>query len=283
VRIGTGRSLSIGVDVLLAALCALSLACVSALKEPPPLADLAGDETPGPPADPSEVADLLARATTLFARREVGAVREASRFFLRAAAAEGAPREALVGAARAEIWLTDHDADAAQRQRAATLAVRAAQWCRRGGDRPEPECDYWLGAALGVQARELPTTALSALPKIVELFTSASQGFPILDEAGPDRALALLYVRAPGWPTGPGDPDLGLRHARSAVELRPDYPPNRLALAEALVATGNSAAARSELTRALDLARAMEGQGDRDAPEWVAEAEKGLRQTVPVE
>ena len=89
-------------------------------------------------------------------------------------------------------------------------------------------------------------------------------------------ALALLYVRAPGWPTGPGDPELGLQHARQAVALRPDYPPNRLALAEALVVTGDPATGRREFQKAFDLARALTDKGDRDAPDWVAEAGKGL-------
>jgi tetratricopeptide (TPR) repeat protein len=260
----------------LAFLCVLSVACVSALKEPRPLGDLAGlGAGSAPPASPEEIAALLSRATTLFAERDVDTTKTAAQLFLRAAAADAAPIEAVVGAVRAQIWLTDHAGDAGERLQAATFAVEAAQWCGRRQP-PDPQCDYWLGAALGVQARERPSTGLSALPKIEELFRRAAQAIPTLEEAGPERALALLYVRAPGWPSGPGDPDLGLKHARAAVELRPDYPPNRLALAEALAATGDADAARLEYRRALDHARAMADSGDRDAAEWVAEAGKGL-------
>src|SRR5206468_9879056 len=105
------------------------------------------------------------------------------------------------------------------RLRAATRAVQAAQWCERVSAE-KPECQYWLGAALGVQAREKPSTGLSALPMIVEAFKRAAVADPALEDGGPERALALLYARAPGWPTGPGDPDLGLEHARKAVEVR---------------------------------------------------------------
>jgi hypothetical protein len=181
----------------------------------------------------------------------------------------------VLGAVRAQVWLTDHETDPKARQEAATEAVEAAQWCGRKTP-GNPECDYWLGAALGVQARERPSTGLKALPQIEELFRRAAQAVPTLDEAGPERALALLYVRAPRWPTGPGNPDLGLSHARAAVELRPEYPPNRLALAEALSATGDRPAGRVEYRHALDLARALADRGDRDAPEWAAEAESAL-------
>jgi hypothetical protein len=257
-------------------LCVFSLGCAAALKEPRPLGDLAGGP-PGsaPPADPAEIEALVSRATALLAERDVDKTKTAAQMFLRAAAADTAPVEAVLGAVRAQVWLTDHETDPRARQEAASAAVETAQWCGRKAP-VNPECDYWLGAALGVQARERPSTGLKALPRIEELFRRAAQALPTLDEAGPERALALLYVRAPRWPTGPGDPDLGLRHARTAVELRPDYPPNRLALAEALLATGDRGAGRLEYRRALDLARAMADEGDRDAPDWVAEAEKGL-------
>jgi tetratricopeptide (TPR) repeat protein len=255
---------------LLDALALLSVACASALKEPPPIADLAG--TP-PPVEAGEVPALLSRAEALLAERDLDKARTAAQVFLRAATAETAPIEALVGAVRARVWLTDHDPDARAREQAATSAVDAAQWCRRKAPL-DPACDYWLGVALGVQARERPSTGLSALPEIEREFQRAAQARPELDDAGPDRALALLYLRAPRWPAGPGDPELGLKHARAAVALRPDYPPNRLALAEALAATGDRDGSLEARRRALDLARAMAEKGDRDAPEWVAEAAK---------
>jgi hypothetical protein len=269
--------------------CALAfIGCASALKEPRPIPEIGrGGEAPedgsaeGPAAGAAEVEALLARAGALFAERGPDAaglesVRLAARTFLRAAAADVARLDGLIGAVRAEVWLTDHETDAAEREQAARSAVEAAQWCGRIAP-ADPACDYWLGAALGVQARERPATALSALPKIEEVFRRALAVQPALDQAGPDRALALLYVRAPGWPTGPGDPDLGLQHARMALARRPDYPPNLMATAEALAATGDAAASRDAYRRALDLARGLAAGGDRDAPEWVAEAGKALR------
>jgi len=255
--------------------------CVSALKEPRPIPEIAGGAPP--PADggaPTDFGALVAQANSLFAERAPDAagvekVRLAAQTWLRAAAAPGAGVESLVAAARAEVWLTDHETDPRRREAAAIAAVEAAQWCGRTAP-ADPACDYWLGAALGVQARERPATGLSALPQIEAAFRRARDARPELDEAGPDRALALLYLRAPGWPTGPGDPDLGLKHARQAVALRPDYPPNLLALGEGLVKTGDGAGGRDAFRRALTLARDRAAAGDRDAPEWAEEARRSL-------
>ena len=246
-----------------------SAGCARALREPPALADLGGG---GAPPRPGMVEPLLQRANLLYASRVPAEVREAGQLWLEAARADATRVEGLIGAARANVWLVDHEPDSAARHAAATRAVQAAQWCEKIAP-ASAACAYWLGAALGMQARERRSTALDALPRIEEAFKRAASGDPAQEEGGPDRALALLYLRAPGWPSGPGDPDLGLEHARKAVELRPDYPPNLLALAEGLDATGDEAGAREARQRALDAARRLQAAGDRDAPEWIREAE----------
>jgi len=258
---------------LLTTILSSAAGCVSALREPPPITDLGGPDRPQA-GEPLET--LLARAETLYAVRTLDKVKEASDVWLEAARADTSRVEGLVGAVRAQVWLADHESGGASREQAATLAVQSAQWCGRIAP-GSADCLFWLGAALGVQARERRTTALDALPKIVEAFKAAAAAEPDLEEAGPDRALAVLYARAPGWPTGPGDPDLSLEHARKAVELRPEFPPNHLALAEALLATGDGAGSRSEYEKSLAMSREFVLRGDRDAPEWVEEAEEALK------
>jgi hypothetical protein len=191
------------------------------------------------------------------------------------ASVPGARPEGIMGAVEAQVWLSDHETAPAARESAATVAVQVAQWCPRIA--PDlPECDFWLGAALGVQARERPATGLSALSKIEAAFKRAAEGNPEMEDAGPDRALALLYLRAPRWPRGPGDPEQGLVHAKKAVALRPDYPPNRLALAEALAAAGDTAGSLAAGREALRLAEARAAAGDPDANEWVSQARKSI-------
>lgn len=252
--------------------------CASALKQAPPLADLAGG---GPPPDASALPGLLRQADDQFAVRTLESMRRAAALYLRVASAEtgapapGARPDGLLGAVEAQVWLSDHETEAAARESAATLAVQVAQWCPQIA--PDlPDCDFWLGAALGVQARERPATGLSALSKIEAAFKRAAEASPEMEEAGPDRALAYLYLRAPRWPRGPGDPDLGLVHAKKAVALRPDYPPNRLALAEALAAAGDTTGSLEAGREALRLAEARAAAGDPDANEWVSQARKSI-------
>jgi hypothetical protein len=51
--------------------------------------------------------------------------------------------------------------------------------------------------------------------------------------AGPDRSLGLLYHQAPGWPISVGSRSKARKHLERAAELAPDFPENRLTLAEA--------------------------------------------------
>jgi hypothetical protein len=87
---------------------------------------------------------------------------------------------------------------------------------------------------------------------------------------------ALVLIRSPGWPVGPGDADAGLAAARRAVSLQADYPPNVLALAEALSKTGDEKGARASYEHARDLAQALPPGGDRD--DWLRDAQQGLQQ-----
>lgn len=261
----------VGTLVVLALITGLP-SCRSALREPPGLKDLSSG---APASTPEQAAELCEQAAARYALRTWDDVAHAAELWTRAAAGEPERVEPLIEAVRARIWLSEHAEDDAVRVQQIVSAVQTAQWCpRRAPD--DPRCDYWLGAALGIQARERRSTALDALPKIVELFHSAVEGDPTIEQGGPDRALALTYLRAPGWPTGPGDADLGLEHARRAVELNPDYPPNQLALGEALAAVEDPEASRAAYETGLARARAMARDQHPEADAWVEEAEQAL-------
>jgi hypothetical protein len=117
---------------------------------------------------------------------------------------------------------------------------------------------------------------------MVELLKRANGNDPRQDKAGAARVLALVLVRAPGWPLGPGDSDAGLKAARQAVALFPDYAPNQLALSEALLATGDAAGSRAAANRGLELGRlAVSHGGEQDANDWVRDGETLLAGKPP--
>ncbi|MGC1520431.1 MAG: hypothetical protein WA803_02725, partial [Steroidobacteraceae bacterium] len=134
---------------------------------------------------------------------------------------------------------------------------------------------YGGAIALGLDARAHPARAGETLRNMLDSLARAESADPNYDEAGPARVRALVLIRAPGWPLGPGDAEAGLDAARRAVALRPSYPPNLLALAEALAKTGDRSGARDNYARARNAAEALPDAADRD--EWLREADQALK------
>jgi hypothetical protein len=249
--------------------------CTSALKEPPPISTI-GAVASAPAAQPADSSAMIVRADLEFGRRpDTEAMARSQTLYLEAMRAEGAPVEAFLGAARATAWMVEHEADADRREALAVEGVQIGQHCVR--DYPSvAACTYRLALAVGQQARERPSTAVDGLNVMVELLEEVITVAPGLDFAGGDRVLALVLLRAPGWPTGPGDSEAGLTHALAAVRVFPDYPPNQLVVAEALLENGRREEGRQAFERAAELARTGIDAGDPDAAEWLSEAEHAL-------
>jgi hypothetical protein len=252
--------------------------CRSALQEPPPVTEIGAvvGSSAEPPADASA---LIARAELDFDRRpDTAAVARSQALYLEVMRTEGAAVEAFLGAARATEWLVEHEDDAELRQTLAVEGVQIGQHCVRLYP-SVPECTYRLALAVGQQARERPSTAVDGLGVMVELLEEVIAAAPDLDFAGGDRVLALVLLRAPGWPAGPGDPESGLAHAMAAVRAFPDYPPNQLVVAEALLENGRRDDGRQAFERAAELAKNAMDSGEPDAAEWLAEAEQALAES----
>jgi predicted Zn-dependent protease len=244
----------------------LSAGCAAALREPPPISALQHDAIGTTSANA-----LLQEAAEEYQKRpDAAAVRRSEGLCLQAAQADDAGKDGLVCAIRAKAWLAEREKDTNVRTDLAVSAVQAGQWCLRR-DPTSPACKFWLGVALGLQARDRPVTAEDGLRRMAQLLREVVKDAPLLDEAGPERVLSLLLARAPGWPIGPGDVEEALVLARKAVELRPDYPPNQLALGEALLKNDDRAKAHDALARAIDLAGRAPFVSDPDAPTWIAD------------
>jgi hypothetical protein len=247
-----------------------ALACAPALREPPPLAPRAG-AAPGASADA-----LLGRADAAWTRRaEPGQAEAAQQLYLDAAEADASRADGLLGAVRAAEFRVERTPKGAAREQLAVEAVQLGQHCERRAP-SRAECRYRLAIALGQQARDRTSTALDALEQMVKLLRDAIAADPRLDRAGPHRVLALVLVRAPAWPVGPGDPEEALREAEAAVKLFPDAADNQLALGEALAANDRAGDARAVLERAVVLAERDAAAGDPDAPRWRDDARAAL-------
>jgi hypothetical protein len=255
-----------------------AVACTSALKQPPPVAEIGAPQQKSG-AESVDSSDVIARADFEFGRRpDPTAVSRSRALYLDASRGEGASVAAFLGAARATAWLVEDETDAARREELAVEGVQIGQHCVKLYP-SEVECIYRLALAVGQQARERPSTAVDGLAVMVELLEEVIAAAPELDFAGGDRVLALVLLRAPGWPTGPGDSEAGLTHALAAVRAFPDYPPNQLVVAEALLENGRREEARQALTLAIELAKGEMDAGEPEAAEWLAQAEQALAES----
>jgi len=108
---------------------------------------------------------------------------------------------------------------------------------------------YYLAMNYGQLARaEAPSLAAYKLVKEMEReFKTAATLDGDFDYAGPARCLGLLYRDAPVWPFSIGSRRKAREWLERAVKLAPDYPENRLNLAESRLKWNDRNGAESEL------------------------------------
>ncbi len=123
------------------------------------------------------------------------------------------------------------------------------------------------------QEMELKTDGLLNLGRIEALLTRAAALDPGVDQGGPVRVLGMLYIQAPAWPQGIGDPDRGLGLLRYAAHHFPAHPMNHLFLAQALWEVEGEDALPT-VTRAVCRALRLAGSGDwgRAGEDWGRQA-----------
>lgn len=184
-------------------------------------------------------------------------------------AQQAAPQDRDTGLilARCSLMKADFQDKSDRRIELCEQGYEAARRVSRGPD--DAEAAYLQAVNLGLYVHAKGLTAVGRLSELVKLLKIAGQQ-PQIDDGGPLRVLGLLYVKAPAWPVGPGDLDLGLDLLKKAAESYPEHPLNHLFYAEALIADGKKAEARTEIERTRALATPQRF-GDW-SPRWQGQA-----------
>jgi tetratricopeptide (TPR) repeat protein len=106
---------------------------------------------------------------------------------------------------------------------------------------------YYLGMDLGQLARTELIGALALVNEMEGEFKTATALDRHFDFAGPERNLGLLYREVPVWPASIGSRRKARTFLEQAARLAPDYPENRLNLAESYLAWNDPDRAKKEL------------------------------------
>jgi hypothetical protein len=223
----------------------LTVACSGSL--PRELAKLDPDlSCPGPgPVEVSRTAPLAAMQCLLRDLR----------------AADERTLESASLASRACFFLADSTRDRDRARLFASEGVRWAEIATEKGAGTDGRVRYFLALNLGLAVKDTVVLALKNLDRLKAELEAANRLAPDQDGGGPGRVLALLYLKAPAWPNGFGDPDLSVEMLRKAIEAHPEHPLNTMFLALALWDTQESAA-RDEVASLLQRAEKAIAAGD---------------------
>ena len=176
----------------------------------------------------------------------------------------------------------DQSTDPGQRTALLAAATVSARQCMTQAP-DDGACQYAQAQVQGLTARARPLEAPSQLKDMLASLTKAEARDPGLDHAGPARLAAVVLLRAPPWPLGPGDVDAALAAAQRAVQREPGYPPNLITLGQVQAKAVGGAAAQATFARAQQALQAWTGTPSQqpsevaaDRARWQSEVEQGL-------
>ena len=188
----------------------------------------------------------------------------------------------LLAAVQGDAEQIDQGQDATARARLLGAATGSAQQCLAQAP-DSAACQYAQAQVLGLSAREHPLQAPSLLKDMLASLAKAEGRDPLLDHAGPARLSAVVLLRAPPWPLGPGDVDTAVLAAQRAVQRDPAWPPNLIILGQAQARSGATEQARATFAKAqLAVKAAADPSGGAPAgtaaerAQWQQAVEQGL-------
>jgi hypothetical protein len=206
-----------------------------------------------------------------------------------AAQPAGAPRPSgspsqLLAAVQGDADRIDQSQASAERAQLLAAATASAGQCLAQAPN-DAACPYAQAQVLGLTAREHPVQAVALLKEMLANLARAESLDPGLDHAGPARLTAVVLLRAPPWPLGPGDVDAATAAAQRAVKRDPGYPPNLIALGQAQSKADGTTPARASFNQAQQAVQGWTGAPNQSAAEVAAERvqwqhaiEQGLKQ-----
>lgn len=182
------------------------------------------------------------------------------------------PEQASI-ACRVCFLLADVEPDPERRKLLAAEGARWGELAESLGAVSEAATLYYHAMNLGLAVRDDIVLALRNLSRIEALLTLAAYLDPSVDQGGPVRVLGMLYIQAPAWPQGIGDPERGLGLLHYAIRHFPGHPLNHLFFAQALWQTeGESQSIQKPVCEALRLSAAPKW-GDA-GKSWQKQAEE---------
>lgn len=120
------------------------------------------------------------------------------------------------------------------------------------GESNHADAAYYHASLTGMVMQAQGLGAAGKLPKLEAEFKRAL-GAPGTEQGGPLRAIGMLYLKAPPWPTGIGDIELALENLEKAVQSYGGFPHNHICLARAYADDGSLEEAEQSLDRAENL------------------------------
>lgn len=190
----------------------------------------------------------------------------------------------LLAAVQGDAGRIDQSKDSAERAQLLATATASARQCLAQAPN-DAACPYAQAQVLGLTAREHPLQAPSLLKQMLASLAKAEALDPAFDHAGPARLAAVVLLRAPPWPLGPGDVDAATAAAQRAVQRDPGYPPNLIALAQAQSKADGGPQSRTTFKQAQQALQAWTGAPNQSAAaaaaeraQWQHSIEEGLVQ-----
>jgi len=135
---------------------------------------------------------------------------------------------------RLSLYLAERETSQGKREKLAAEGFSFAETALANGGDGDGAVHYYLATNLGLAIREQITLAIENLSRLEGEMKRAMDLSPDIDDGGPLRILGALYLKAPAWPNGIGDPDKALELLEKAVKKHPGHPLNHLFYAQAL-------------------------------------------------